>query len=257
MRKGRTIFHRSFAGASLGFVLLSACVVPRPALASSATANTAAKRESATAQYARAEEMRAALNEKPADKRTLAEYKKVVTTYQRVYLITPHAVEVPDSLVAMGELNTEMGDHFGRSYYQAAAEAYAFLIREYPGNKYVADSMLRLGQLQKYQLGDLNGATKTYQDFQKKFPRSPRKREAQEALAELALMKSAETGNLEAKDSKPSPAPAAPRENRKETLQPVVRTLEETSGGEKGSTVEVPRVERIRSSVDLQTAPKW
>jgi N-acetylmuramoyl-L-alanine amidase len=249
MRKGRTIFHRSFAGASLGFVLLSACVVPRPAQASSATANTAAKRESAAAQYARAEEMRAALNEKPADKRSLAEYKKVVTTYQRVYLITPHAVEVPDSLVAMGELNTEMGDHFGRSYYQAAAEAYAFLIREYPGNKYVADSMLRLGQLQKYQLGDLNGATKTYQDFQKKFPRSPRKREAQEALAELALMKSAETGNLEAKDSKPSPAPAAPRETRKETLQPVARTLEETSGGEKGSNVGVPRVERIRSSV--------
>ena len=146
--------------------------------------------------------MRAALNEKPAEKRTLAEYKKVVTTYQRVYLITPHAAEVPDSLVAMGELNTEMGDHFGRSYYQAAADAYAFLIREYPGNKYVADSMLRLGQLQKYQLGDLNAATKTYQDFEKKFPRSPRKREAQEALAELALMKSAETGNLEAKDSK-------------------------------------------------------
>ncbi len=191
--------------------------------------------------------MRAALNEKPAEKRTLAEYKKVVTTYQRVYLITPHAAEVPDSLVAMGELNTEMGDHFGRSYYQAAADAYAFLIREYPGNKYVADSMLRLGQLQKYQLGDLNAATKTYQDFEKKFPRSPRKREAQEALAELALMKSAETGNLEAKDSKP--APAAPRETRKETLQPVARTQEETSGGEKGSTVEVPRVERIRSSV--------
>jgi N-acetylmuramoyl-L-alanine amidase len=247
MRKGRIIFHKSFAGVSLGFVLLSACVVPRTARASAT--NTAAKRESASAQFARAEEMRAALNEKPADKRTLVEYKKVVTTYQRVYLITAHAAEVPDSLVAMGELNTEMGDHFGRSYYQAAADAYAFLIREYPGNKYVPDSMLRLGQLQKYQLGDLNGATKTYQDFEKKFPHSPRKREAQEALAELALMKNAETGNLDAKESKPAP-PIARSQTRRETLQPVTRGTEETtSGGEKATTVDVPRVERIRSSV--------
>ncbi len=247
MRKGRINFHKSFAGVSLGFVLLSACVVPRPARASAT--NTAAKRESASAQYARAEEMRAALNEKPADKRTLAEYKKVVTTYQRVYLITPHAAEVPDSLVAMGEINTEMGDHFGRSYYQAAADAYAFLIREYPGNKYVPEAMLRLGQLQKYQLGDLNAATKTYQEFQKKFPHSPRKREAQEALAELALMKNAETGNLDAKDSKPTPSSNAPKENRKETQQPVARAAEETDGGEEARTVGVPRVERIRSSV--------
>ena len=247
MRKGRKSFHRSFAGVSLGFVLLCACLLPRPARASAT--NTAAKRESASAQYARAEEMRAALNEKPAEKRTLAEYKKVVTTYQRVYLITPHAAEVPDSLVAMGELNTEMGDHFGRSYYQAAADAYAFLIREYPGNKYVADSMLRLGQLQKYQLGDLSAATKTYQEFQKKFPHSPRKREAQEALAELALMKNAETGNLDAKDSKPTSASNVTKQTRKETLQPVARAAEETNGGEAAGTVEVPRVQRIRSSV--------
>jgi len=195
--------------------------------------------------------MRAALEEKPADKRTLAEYKKVVTTYQRVYLITPHAVEAPDSIVAMGELNTEMGDHFGRSYYQAAADAYQFLIREYPTSKHDPDVMLRLGQLQKYQLADLAGASKTYQDFLKKYPRSDHKREVQEALAELTLMKSAETGAaLDASAPQPT-APAPLRESRgskEAAVEPVARVSGSTSGGEESQSGEVPQVRHIRCS---------
>src|SRR5260370_35971240 len=206
MGTGRINFHMSFAGASLGIVLLAACAIPCPVRA--ANTNTAAKREAANAQFARAQEMRAALNEKAPEKRTLADYKRVVTTYQRVCLITPHATEVPDAMVAVGELNTEMGDRYGRSYYQAAAEAYQFLIREYPTSKFVPDAMLRMAQLQKDQLGDPTAATKTYQEFQKKYPRSAHKREVQEALAELALLRNAETGQLDAKTTQPAPAPA-------------------------------------------------
>src|SRR6202790_1501092 len=206
MGKGRKNIHRSFAGVSLGIVLLAACVIPCPATA--ANTNTPAKREAASSQFARAQEMRAALNEKPQEKRTLGGYRRVVNTYQRVYLITPHAMEVPDAMVAVGELNTEMGDRFGRSYYQAAAEAYQFLIREYPANKFVQDAMLRVAQLQKDQLGDPAAAAKTYQDFQKKYPRSAHKREVQEALAELALLRNAENGQMDAKTAQPAPAPA-------------------------------------------------
>jgi len=75
-------------------------------------------------------------------------------------------MEVPDSMVAVGELDTEMGDRFGRSYYQAAAEAYQFLIREYPTKTNLCrDAMLRMAQLQKDQLGDPTAATKTYQEI--------------------------------------------------------------------------------------------
>ncbi len=247
MGEGRKNFHRSFAGVSLGFVLLAACAVPCPTIA--ATNNTAAKREAASSQFLRAQEMRAALNEKPPANRTLADYKRVVTTYQRVYLITPHAAEAPDSLVAMGELNTEMGDRFGRSYYQAAAEAYQFLIHEYPASKFVPDAILHMGQLQKDQLGDPDAATKTYQDFQRKFPRSPHKREVQEALAELALMKNAEMGNLDAKTLPPAPAATTKGAAKDEPLRLVARTSGNTSGGEKAKSVEVPRIQHIRSSV--------
>jgi N-acetylmuramoyl-L-alanine amidase len=249
MGTGRTNFHRSFAGVSLGIVLLAACAIPCPVRA--ANTNSAAKREAANAQFARAQEMRAALNEKAPEKRTLADYKRVVTTYQRVYLITPHATEVPDAMVAVGELNTEMGDRFGRSYYQAAAEAYQFLIREYPTSKFVPDAMLRMAQLQKDQLGDPAAATKTFQDFQKKYPRSAHKREVQEALAELALLRNAEAGQLDAMAAQPAPAPAASpaKTAKEETLQPVARGGGNTSGGEKPKSVAVPSVQHIRCTL--------
>jgi N-acetylmuramoyl-L-alanine amidase len=249
MCKGRKNIHRSFAGVSLGIVLLAACVIPYPATA--ANTNTPAKREAASSQFSRAQEMRAALNEKAPEKRTLADYRRVVATYQRVYLITPHAMEVPDAMVAVGELNTEMGDRFGRSYYQTAAEAYQFLIREYPTSKFVPDAMLRMAQLQKDQLGDPAAATKTFQDFQKKYPRSAHKREVQEALAELALLKNAEAGNLDARATQPNPSPGVSpaRTAKEETLQPVARGAGNTSGGEKPKAVAVPSVQHIRCTL--------
>ncbi len=137
--------------------------------------NSSVKRDAASSQFGRAEELRETLNTKPADKRTLAEYKQVVNSYRRVYLITPHAVQVPEALVAVAELNTEMGDRFGRSYYQAAVEAYQFLIREYPTSKFVPDAMLSVARLEKGPLGDPAAATQGFEDFQKKYPHSPQK----------------------------------------------------------------------------------
>src|SRR5260370_5916318 len=81
-----------------------------------------------------------------------------------------------------------MGDRFGRSYYQSAVDSYQFLVHEYPTSKYCQDAMLRIAKLQREQLGDSALSKKTYEDFLKRYPRSPRKREVQEALAELALL---------------------------------------------------------------------
>jgi N-acetylmuramoyl-L-alanine amidase len=246
MSLGQKNFHKLFASASLGFALLGWDVIPCPARA--ATTHSSVKREAAGTQFTKAEEQRAALNAKAPEKRTLAEYKQVAASYRRVYLITPHATEVPDALFAVGELNTEMGDHFGRSYYQAAVDSYGFLIREYPTSKYVQDAILRAAQLQKAQLGDSAAATKSFQDFQKKFPRSTHKREVQEALAELALMRNAEAGDLTAKNGAPANSPAAVSvaAPKSEAAGPPARKA--TSGGESAKSVEVPRVQRIKTS---------
>lgn len=193
--KGFARLSPVFAVAILSFLLAGS--LPSFALTSDHSGNagvapedpdSAEHRQAASSQFARAEEQRAALNEKPAEKRTLNEYKQVVSSYRRVYLITPHASEVPDSLVRVAELYTEMGDRFGRPYYQSAVDSYQFLLREYPTSRFVQDAYLRSAKLQKDQLGDAAAAAKTYDAFLKKFPHSKLRREAQEARAELALL---------------------------------------------------------------------
>src|SRR6266481_2928111 len=228
---GKKILGRSFARfspvfAALGFVLALAAAAPAKTKAE-ALATAAVKRQSASAQFARAEEQRAALNSKPTEKRTLADYKQVVAGYRRVAMITPRAPEVPNSLLAVAELYTEMGDRFGRSYYQSAVDSYEFLVREYPTNKYCQDAILRVAKLQREQLGDSSLATKTYEDFLKKYPHSPRKREAQEALAELALLQNNDAPEAaEHAPSAASPEAAAPAEE--EVAGPVHGGVEAT-----------------------------
>jgi N-acetylmuramoyl-L-alanine amidase len=220
------IFHKGFAPASpvflspgvvapkrrlihirllLSFALLAFCALPCFAAEGSATASTNMKRQAASAQFARAEDQRTALNEKAANKRSLAEYKQVISTYRRVYLITPRAPEVPEALVAIAELCVEMGDRFGRSYYQEAVDSYRFLIHEYPASKFGPDALLKMAELAENQLGDPKLASKTYDEFLKKYPRSPRRREAQEARAELALLQNVEPPNA-AKSAPGGPA---------------------------------------------------
>jgi len=231
--------------AALGCALILAAGAPTKTNAE-ATATAALKRQSASTQFARAEEQRAALNSKPTEKRTLADYKMVVTGYRRVALITPRAAEVPDSLLAVAELYTEMGDRFGRTYYQSAVDSYQFLVHEYPTSKYCQDAFLRTAKLQREQLGDSALAKKTYEDFLKRYPRSPRKREAQEALAELALLQNGDApsaANTLASNSTMASA----------TAEEPHANAPARSGGRsvssKGSG-EIPRVRRIRASAN-------
>src|SRR5260370_24099902 len=195
MLAGQNFLHEMFARVSPGFLALglafsgSHTPVAREASEAHDKSN---RRQAAATQFAHAEDLRAGLNSKPAEKRKLSEYKQVVSSYRRVYLITPHAADVPDALLAVAELYSEMGDKFGRSYYQLAADSYKFRRHESPSSHYGQDAMLRMARLQKEQLGDARGATKTFEEFLKKYPRSARKREVQESLAEIALLRSGE-----------------------------------------------------------------
>jgi len=239
----------SFARLSPVFAALSAAlffVSAAPAKTNAEAAATASlKRQSATAQFARAEEQRAALNSKSAEKRTLADYKQVVLVYRRVAMITPRAPEVPDSLLAVAELYTEMGDRFGRAYYQSAADTYQFLVREYPTSKYCQDAILRTAKLQREHLGDSALAKKTYEDFLKRYARSPRKREAQEALAELALLQNG--------DVPPDANSAAASKTAWPSIEEPRAEAPAHSGGKsvssKGSRG-IPQVQRIRAAAN-------
>jgi N-acetylmuramoyl-L-alanine amidase len=256
----RKILNRRFARLSpvfiaLGIAVAELCGNPSvsfakaasKAAAGDATTTSAVRREAAGAQFARAEEQRSTLNSKPPEKRTLAEYKQVVASYRRVYLITPRAAEVVDSLLSVAELYTEMGDRFGRSYYQSAVDSYQFLVHEYPSSKYSQDAFLRIGKLQRDQLGDSAQATKTYQDFLKKYPHSPRKREAQELLAELALLQHSDAPVAEnASPATSASAPPQPQPNA-EVPGPVHGGVEATG---RSSSEGTPRIRRITASAN-------
>ena len=199
-----------------------------PVFAQIAAANDApsaatTKRDIAEDQFDKAQQDREMLNSKPAEKRSLAEYKQVVSSYRRVYLISPRASSVSDALYTVGDLYSEMGDRFGQSYFQAAVEAYRFLIHEYPTSKHDDDALLKIAALQKDRLNDAAAASKSYQEYLKKYPRSAHRREVQESIAELALLlHGAEPGSQSAKsddsggDSSDAAdadsAPALPRE---------------------------------------------
>ena len=270
-------FNRGFARVSPVFAaaVLTAAFLLAPAIlfannsdhsttpSVSADPAGAERRQAASSQFGRAEDQRAALNAKPAEKRTLNDYKQVVTSYRRVYLITPHASEVPDALVAVAELYTEMGDRFGRTYYQSAVDTYQFLMREYPKSRYLQDAYLRSAKLQKDQLGDTTGATKTYDAFLKKFPHSKQRREALEARAELALLQTAPSdagknslgksaGTETARESALPPVisrdvPAAPKETARSAARETAADETPDAGNEAAPVAsgKIPQVRRI------------
>src|SRR5207237_2260202 len=178
----------------------------------------------------------------------LSNCKLVCSGYLLVALITPRASEVPDSLLAIAELYTEMGDRFGRAYYQSAADTYQFLVREYPTSKYCQDAILRTAKLQREHLGDSGLAKKTYEEFLKRYPRSPRKREAQEALAELAGLQNGEVP--------PDASSVASTSNAKTAWRSIEEARAEApahSGGKSASSKGsrgIPEVQRIRAAVN-------
>jgi radical SAM protein with 4Fe4S-binding SPASM domain len=245
---GEKNLHRSFASDSpvivaLGFALI---IVTGSFAAESHDPSTVVKRQAATTQFARAEEQRDELNSKPSEKRTLSDYKQVISNYRRVALITPRAPEVPDSLLAAAEVYAEMGDRFGRSYYQSAVDSYQFLVHEYPKSKYCQDAILRIAKLQRDRLGDTALAKKTYEDFLKRYPHSTRKREAQESLAELALLENSEASSS-ALTAVANSASSEPIERDARAGAPV------HSGGKstgRPDSRQIPRVRRIRAAAN-------
>jgi N-acetylmuramoyl-L-alanine amidase len=266
MLPGQNFFHKLFARVSpvflvAGFAFIepqfsqSAASQPRSSASHSRDSearNNSNRRGAAATQFAHAEDLRAQLNSKPSEKRTLSEYKQVVSSYRRVYLITPHANRVPDALLAVAELYSEMGDRFGRSYYQLAADSYKFLVHEYPTSHY-GDAMFRMARLQKDQLGDAAGASKTFEEFLKKYPHSTRRREAQEALAEIALLRtSAESteakGEAAGSDvSKSAEKIAEAAESARRVPPDAVSVYSAANSGK------VPRLRRISTSASAES----
>ncbi len=129
--------------------------------------------------------MRATLEAKNERERSLREYEALVTAYRRVYLITPHAMQVPLAIKAVGDLYRRMGEQFEARYFASAVKAYEFLIRDYPDAKYREETLLAIADIQKNYLSEKDLARKGYEDFLQQYPRSPYAAQARNGLADL------------------------------------------------------------------------
>jgi N-acetylmuramoyl-L-alanine amidase len=136
----------------------------------------------ARGQFARAVTMRTMLEGLLEKDRSIADYKKTVAAYHRVYLITPDSEDCTAALMAEGELYEEMGRLYDARYFGDAVGAYRFLLKQYPGSRYRGSALLAIASIQKEDLHSPDDAEATYKQYLKMFPHSER---AHEVLADL------------------------------------------------------------------------
>jgi N-acetylmuramoyl-L-alanine amidase len=170
----------------LRVIFAAAVVLSLFSFATRADESAMSRRDSAKAQFERAEKSRQDLEARPESARTLKDYTAVVIAYQRVYLITSHAADVPASLKAVAELFHAMGDLFDAKYYQRSIDSYQFLVQEYPTSKYREDALLAVARIQQEDLHEAAQARKTYEQFLVLHPRSSHAAEVRAQLNKLS-----------------------------------------------------------------------
>ena len=198
--------------------VLSLCLVP-----AAWPETTAARRASARSQFERADRQRIALLAKPQKERTADEYLQLIASYRRVYLITPRAPEVQPAYMAVAELYHELGRRLDARYFQPALEAYQFLLHEYPHTRYRDDALLAIGKIQKDDLHETELAERTFQEFLKHHPRSPKSWEAQAALKQIVA--SRERTAKTSASAPPRSAAAQAAEDESKTRLPLVNQI--------------------------------
>jgi len=137
-------------------------------------------------QFAKAEQMREALNGRSVGQRTRHEYQRVIDAYRRVYFGSPSSSKADPSVVATAELLVEMGRRFDDDkILRAAVDEYRFLRKEYPGSKYRFDALFTIGEIYKDDLNDREEARKAFEEFLHRYPRNRLAEDAQAAIKDI------------------------------------------------------------------------
>jgi N-acetylmuramoyl-L-alanine amidase len=176
-----TTLERSQRALPLGAALL---LMLLPALPASARVshNDAWARD----KFAQAERMREALNGRPAKERTRRQYQQTIDAYRRVYFGAPGSSKADSSVVAVAELQVEMGRQFDdNKTLQSAVAQYEFLRKEYPGSKYRFDALFTMGEIYKDDLDDPEEAKTTFEQFLHRYPHNRLVPKARDAIAEI------------------------------------------------------------------------
>jgi N-acetylmuramoyl-L-alanine amidase len=130
--------------------------------------------------------MREALNGRPVVQRSRRDYQRVIDAFRRVYFGAPSSSKADPSVVAVAELQVEMGRRFDdNKIFQKAVKEYQFLRKEYPGSKYRFDALFTIGEIYKDDLEDPQEALTTFEEFLRRYPHNRLSDQAKQAVAEL------------------------------------------------------------------------
>src|SRR5215471_2511768 len=91
--------------------------------------------------YIAAQQANKLLSEKPQAEQTRSEVLKVISSYERVYLITPHTSYADDALVAIARLYESIKDN------AAAVKTLTFLVHDYPQSPFKAAAIRDIARL--------------------------------------------------------------------------------------------------------------
>jgi N-acetylmuramoyl-L-alanine amidase len=136
-------------------------------------------------QFAFAQQLHQALEARPAQELTQADYERVVNAYKRVYLESPNSTKADPSVVASAELMEEEGRRFeDEAILRAAIKQYEFLRRQYPGSKARFNALFRIGEIYKDDLQDKKRADEVFEEFQRLYPHHRLAAQAKQEMAE-------------------------------------------------------------------------
>ncbi len=144
------------------------------------------KRTEAKQQFARAVQMRTALESNPLQERSIGDYRATIAAFHKVYLISTSADEVTPSLIAEAELYEQMGRAFDPKYFQPAIQTHQFLLKQYPESRYRSESLYSIAMIEEYDLHEMDAAEISFKQFLKQYPKSDKVNGAKEALKEIA-----------------------------------------------------------------------
>lgn len=182
-------------------------------LVSLAPASRAGRTPEAREQFERAVRMRTQLEGYLPKDRAIEDYKRTISAYHKVYLISAQSEEVTPSLTAQAELYVEMGKQYDPRYFQSAIDTYNFLIKQYPGSRYRGEAQLCIARIQESDMKKPEDAAATYKDYLNRYPHSEKAKEVRLAIKGIA------DGRARVRDAAVTAAP--PQDS--DTIGPVVQ----------------------------------
>ncbi len=136
--------------------------------------------------FARAEQLRDALESRPESSRTLNEYGRVLDAYRSVYHGNPADPKAPEAVNMVAGLLAEEGRVFHQDKtLLSAVGQFEFLRTQYPASPYRAPALLAEATIYLHDLHDPAAAKTAYRKFLSSYPRHPLAAQARAGLKEI------------------------------------------------------------------------